>query len=61
MRVPNLPTNYFAKDLIPEKELISAKALGLAVLKRLRAIPVPMDLPMTIIFYCLNPIFLTKY
>lgn len=59
--VPNFPTNYLANDFIPEKELIKAKALGFAVLIRLRAIPVPIDLPTTIIFSSLNPIFLTKY
>ncbi len=58
---PTFPTIYFAKLLILTNGLINTNAAGLMVCINSRAIPVPIDLPITIILSYLNPSFSTIY
>lgn len=56
---PTVPAYSFARDLIPAKGLMRTSPPGLTLFMRCRATPVPMDLPMTMMFCCLKPIFWT--
>ena len=52
---PRYPTNSFARDFTLTKGLTRTRAPGLAFLRSSRATPVPMDLPMTMMFCYWKP------
>ena len=52
--------NYLAKAFMLLKELMRAKAPGRTLLTSSSAIPVPIDLPITIMLFSLKPSLLTK-
>ena len=57
---PRKPMNYLAKAFMLLKELMRAKAPGRTLLTSSSAIPVPIDLPITIMLFSLKPSLLTK-
>ena len=56
---PKNPTNSLANALILEKGLIKANAPGDVCCASWSAIPVPIDLPMTMMSFSLKPSLLT--